>query len=110
MIAKQQALGDGRKLSSPVLFHKIAKIEVNARNSAIYRDFGEECYVSEPVFIPKKHEHEQDEDDGYIITQVLDGAKNETYFAILDAKDLSILAKVFTPTMPWTFHSYWHQY
>ncbi|KAF4657630.1 hypothetical protein FOL46_007345 [Perkinsus olseni] len=54
------------------------------------------CTVGEPVFCPRVDRKGKvprtaaEEEDGYIVVQVYDSGRHSTYFALLDARDISI--------------------
>ena len=69
---------------------------------------GADHYPSEPIFVPARGAVEEDE--GYVLTQVYDGRRHETYVAVLDAQDFESgpLARVyFGHHIPYSFHGTW---
>jgi all-trans-8'-apo-beta-carotenal 15,15'-oxygenase len=63
-------------------------------------------FVSEPVFVAKPQP--QSEDDGWLITLVYEGDRNETDVVILSAIDLSVVAKLHLPHhLPYGLHGTW---
>jgi all-trans-8'-apo-beta-carotenal 15,15'-oxygenase len=63
-------------------------------------------FVSEPVFVAKPQS--QSEDDGWLITLVYEGDRNETDVVILNAIDLSVVAKLHLPHhLPYGLHGTW---
>ncbi len=70
--------------------------------------FGEGCYPSEPIFVPKTEL--TSEDDGYILTLVYNSQQHRNYIAILDAKNFKgrPLAKIYLKGFfHLTFHGLW---
>ncbi|MCO5612787.1 hypothetical protein L7F22_067057 [Adiantum nelumboides] len=70
------------------------------------RMFGENCYGSEPFFVPKLPS--LGEDDGYLLTYVHDEVKNCSKLVVMDARspNLAIIASITLPTrVPYGFHS-----
>jgi all-trans-8'-apo-beta-carotenal 15,15'-oxygenase len=70
-------------------------------------DFGSANAVGEPVFAAKPGGAA---DDGWLITQILDGGTQKTYFAVFDAASVSAgpIAKVrLTHSLPISFHGWW---
>jgi len=60
-------------------------------------------YTAEGVFVPRPGATE--EDDGVVLSTVLDGTKNQTYLLVLDAKTMTPLAKVLSPVLiPYDVH------
>ncbi len=71
-------------------------------------DLGPGRQGAEPVFVPK--DNAEAEDDGYLMTFVLDQNRNASDLIILDARDLSrpALAEVHLPVrVPYGFHGNW---
>ncbi|XP_069114360.1 retinoid isomerohydrolase-like [Argopecten irradians] len=64
-------------------------------------------YPAETWFIssPPKNGTSPKEDDGYLLVPVLDGEKNESYLAVIDAISMTISHRAYLPThIPQTFH------
>ena len=60
-------------------------------------------HMSEPVFVPRPNS--KGEDDGILLTAVLDVTTRKTYLYILDAKTMKISNKAEIPTnIPYNFH------
>jgi all-trans-8'-apo-beta-carotenal 15,15'-oxygenase len=71
-------------------------------------DFGSASAVGEPVFAAKPASKD---DEGWLITQVLDGETKKTVFAIFDAQSVEAgpIAKVrLTHSLPISFHGWWN--
>ena len=64
-------------------------------------------FPGEPILVP--HPHGSEEDDGWIISLVYDGAKHHSYLIILDAKDLSqeVARLYLRHHIPHGFHGTW---
>jgi carotenoid cleavage dioxygenase-like enzyme len=61
------------------------------------------CFPSEAIFVANPTENK--EDNGVLLSQVYDGAKEETFLLVLDAQDMSELARYYTGTRcPVSFH------
>jgi carotenoid cleavage dioxygenase-like enzyme len=54
-----------------------------------------DCYPSEPVFVPRPGS--DDEDDGVLLSVVLDGAHASSFLVVLDARDMRELARAAVP-------------
>ena len=52
------------------------------------------CYPSEPIFVGKPQS--DIEDDGVLLSQVYDGARRETFLLVLDATNMTELARCYT--------------
>ncbi len=79
-----------------------------ATGSRTFHDFGATSLSGEPVFVPRGPE--AGEDDGYLVTYVLDKATESSTFVVLDAADMSSqpLAVVPLPQrVPLGFHGSW---
>mmetsp|Transcript_18932 Transcript_18932/g.34713 ORF Transcript_18932/g.34713 Transcript_18932/m.34713 type:complete len:548 (+) Transcript_18932:87-1730(+) len=60
-------------------------------------------YPSEVIFVPRPDA--TDEDDGVLVTQVLDGTTATSYLLVLDAKTMTTLAKAHAPVwIPYDVH------
>lgn len=65
----------------------------------------DQCTPSEPVFVPTPNA--KDEDDGVLLSIVLDGGRRTGFLLILDAKTLEEIARAEMPTgkvAPHNFH------
>ncbi len=68
------------------------------------------CYVGEPIFIPDPSRLDQ-EDGGIITSVVLDTIAQNSFLSILDASDLSEIARAYAPTfIPFGFHGYYQPF
>lgn len=56
----------------------------------------EDCYPSEPVFVPIPG-NDNDEDDGVLLSVIFEGQKVKSYLVVLDAKTLLEKARVDLP-------------
>ena len=70
-------------------YNQIVKIDI--QNGTSKNWFKENCYPSEPVFIPKPDA--KTEDDGIILTIVLDAEKGNSYLLILHANDFEEIGR-----------------
>ena len=60
-------------------------------------------FPGEPVFVPRPDA--STEDDGVLLTVVLDASQNTSYLLLLDAHDLSEIARAQVPQhIPFGFH------
>lgn len=92
----------------------------NVLNSAVKRfdfetgvgtcfDFGNHAVVGEPVFVPRPGSAQ---DEGWLISQVLDGRHEKSFFAIFDAQALADgpLARLWLEHhLPISFHGAWQE-
>jgi all-trans-8'-apo-beta-carotenal 15,15'-oxygenase len=74
-------------------FHGIAKLDVESGATKIFRVAQHE-FVSPPTFAPRPGG--TDEDDGWILAWVLDARASSTDVVILDARDMTLVARVST--------------
>jgi carotenoid cleavage dioxygenase-like enzyme len=80
---------------------RIVKADVEARTTSVWREPG--AYPGEPVFVGRPDQ--QAEDDGVVLSVVLDGARGTSFLLVLDAADLSELARAEVPHhIPFSFH------
>lgn len=68
---------------------RISRIDVDSGESLMWREEG--CYPSEPVFVP--HPDADREDAGALLSVVLDAPRATSYLLVLDASDLSEIAR-----------------
>ena len=62
-------------------------------------------YPGEPVFVARPDARAEQEDEGILMTVVLDAAANNSYLLLLDARDLSEIARARVPQhIPFGFH------
>lgn len=86
-------------------FDSVTKFDLD-RDTSITREFGERYVFGEPVFAADPGA--RDEDDGWLLSYLHDRAENRSDLVILDAKDLSDVARVRTPQrVPFGFHGNW---
>ena len=83
----------------------IVKIDTHTGESS--RWYHEDHYPSEPVFVWSPTP--ESEDDGVLLSVVLDVATKSTYLLVLDARDLSELARAEAPILlPFGFHGHFY--
>ena len=62
-------------------------------------------YPSEAQFVPFPPELAREEDDGYLLCNILDGDKGQNYIAIIDPKSMALVNKAYMPLhTPFNFH------
>jgi carotenoid cleavage dioxygenase-like enzyme len=80
---------------------RIVKGDVVQRTTRVWRETG--AFPGEPVFVAAPEAH--DEDQGVLLSVVLDGAKENSFLLVLDAQSLEELARVEVPHhIPFGFH------
>jgi beta,beta-carotene 9',10'-dioxygenase len=80
---------------------QIVKADVQERSSRTWRQDG--CYPGEPVFVPEPGN--ESEDGGVLLSVTLDAARETSFLLVLDAGDLSELARAQVPHhIPFSFH------
>jgi beta,beta-carotene 9',10'-dioxygenase len=80
---------------------RIVKADVVERRSAAWSEEG--CFPGEPVFVATPDAH--DEDEGVLLSIVLDGRKGNSFLLVLDAGSLDELARAEVPHhIPFGFH------
>ncbi|MFZ5967176.1 MAG: carotenoid oxygenase family protein [Bacillota bacterium] len=87
--------------------NSLVKLDVVDRGLA--RWFEENCYPGEPMFIPRPDGTE--EDDGVVLSVVLDTAKNKSYLLILDARSFEERARAEMPyPIPFGSHGQYFEF
>ena len=80
---------------------RIVKVDVVQRSSRIWREEG--AFPGEPVFVAAAEA--QDEDEGVLLSVVLDGRQGTSFLLVLDAQTLEELARATVPHhIPFGFH------
>lgn len=86
--------GIGVDNSIPAEFYnQIVKIDVQARDYANWSEA--DCYPGEPVFIATPNR--KSEDDGILLSVVLDANRRQSYLLVLDAASLDEIARAYVP-------------
>jgi len=81
--------------------NRLAKIDIAREEEHFWHDRG--AYPSEPVFVRRPGGRR--EDDGVLLSVVLDASERTSYLLVLDARDLSELARAAVPHhIPFGFH------
>ena len=80
---------------------QLVKLDVRERTAKVWRE--ENCYVGEPVFIPAPNAH--GEDEGVVLSVVLNASKGNSFLLVIDAASFSELARAEAPHhIPFGFH------
>ncbi len=80
---------------------RIVRIDTAERSTRSWSEPG--CYPGEPVFVARPHA--EDEDDGVLLSVVLDASAGSSFLLVLDARDLSELGRAHAPHhIPFGFH------
>ena len=85
----------------------VVKVDMDTGRESVLR-FDRGHFPCEPVFVPRPGG--TDEDDGWLLTQVYDTARERTYVAVLDARvpHAGPLARAWLEhAFPFTFHGTW---
>ena len=86
----------------PALVDRLTKVDVAGGDSVSWSEPG--AYPGEPVFVPAP-EPGRREDDGVLLSVVLDGLAGNSYLLVLDAADLGELGRARVPHhIPFGFH------
>lgn len=81
--------------------NRIVKGDVVERETLAWSEAG--CYPGEPVFVPSPNA--KGEDDGVLLSVVLDAARETSFLLVLDARDLGEVARARVPhAIPFGFH------
>lgn len=82
-------------------FDTIVKADVGSRSTQTWHEA--DCWPGEPVFVARPDG--TDEDDGVCLSVVLDGRRETSFLLVLDARDLTELARAEVPHhVPFSFH------
>jgi carotenoid cleavage dioxygenase-like enzyme len=80
---------------------QLCKLDVSSGEVGIWREEG--CYPGEPVFVPSPSP--TGEDDGVVLSVVLDAAAGRSMLLVLDATSFTELARAEVPhAIPFGFH------
>ena len=80
---------------------RIVKVDVERGDSAEWREAG--SYPGEPVFVPRPGG--EGEDDGVLLSVVLDAGRGRSCLLVLDAATLTEVARAEVPHhIPFSFH------
>ena len=80
---------------------RIVKVDVSDAATLSWSE--RDCYPGEPVFVARPEAER--EDDGVLLSVVLDAAAGASMLLVLDAADLSELARAQVPHhIPFSFH------
>jgi beta,beta-carotene 9',10'-dioxygenase len=80
---------------------RVVKLDVESRETLTWREEG--CYPGEPVFV--RRPGGEAEDDGVLLSLVLDAGAGRSFLAVLDAATLEELARAEAPhAIPFGFH------
>ena len=93
----------GSSTSRPLgsFINQLVKIDVETRESIVWRE--PDTYPGEPVFVAAPNA--QSEDDGVILSVVLDGRSDTSFLLVLDAQSFTELARAEVPqAVPFGFH------
>lgn len=96
------AYGVGNRPDRPGEFSdQLVKVDVQKRSANVWRD--ERCYVGEPVFVAAPNAALENE--GVVLSVVLDAGRNTSFMLVLDAGSFSELARAEVPHhVPFGFH------
>ncbi len=99
--------GTGSDKNNPNNFlDRLLKIDIQTKNSKDWKE--DECYPGEPVFIPTPNAKR--EDDGVIISVVLNVKKGNSFLLVLDAGSFAEIARAEVPHhIPFGFHGQFYK-
>jgi carotenoid cleavage dioxygenase-like enzyme len=87
-------------------FEGLVKLDLKTGTSQTHK-YGEHSSSAEPIFVPAAGS-DPDGDEGWVMSYVHDESENVTDFTVLDASNLSTVAKVRLPQrVPYGFHGSW---
>ena len=102
----QWAYGTYLQGKASAYYDALVKLNVNSGNQTVWGIPGH--YVGEPIFVADPAGTE--EDDGVVMTNVLDSINNKTYLVVLDAVTMKEVARTSsTPrVMPLGYHGIYY--
>jgi beta,beta-carotene 9',10'-dioxygenase len=84
----------------------LSKYIVKTRNSNVWTEKG--CHPGELIFVSRP-DRVQEEDDGVILSVVLDSNKGNSFLLVLDAKSFEEIARAEVPNhIPFGFHGQYY--
>jgi beta,beta-carotene 9',10'-dioxygenase len=90
------------KRGESVIFDSVVKFDL-AGDIREWKQEGQ--YPGEPVFVARPKVQPENEDEGILLSVVLDAPANNSYLLLLDARDLSEIARAKVPQhVPFGFH------
>ena len=91
--------------TGPLPASRLLKVDIQDRKSHIWSENG--CYVGEPVFVSRPNGVA--EDDGIILSVVLDSNNGNSFLLLLDAKSFKEIARAEAPHhIPFGFHGQYY--
>jgi all-trans-8'-apo-beta-carotenal 15,15'-oxygenase len=98
-------LGAAAETTGNAPLQAITKLDLATRTTTTW-SAAPAGFLSEPIFVSKPQP--QSEDDGWLMTLVFDSDRQATDVVILDARDLSVTAKLHLPHhLPYGLHGSW---
>lgn len=95
------AYGVGLRKGSSGFIDQLVKADVKKGESKLWREWG--VYPGEPVFVPRPGG--KAEDDGVILSVILDGRRRKSALLVLDARNMEEIARASVPHhIPFGFH------
>lgn len=96
------AYGSGRRKETPDDFmNQLVKVDVQTKETLCW--FEEDCYPGEAIFVAAPNASKEDE--GVLLSVVLDGKKGTSFLLILDAASFHEIARAEVPHhIPFSFH------
>lgn len=73
------------------LFDDLVKYDIETHTAKVWSQHGHSA--SEAIFVPNPEAAEEDEDNGVLLTVVLDGVQGTSYLLVLDAKTMTEVAR-----------------
>jgi carotenoid cleavage dioxygenase-like enzyme len=95
------AYGVGQRTRASAFIDQLAKVDVRSGEALTWRERG--CYPGEPVFVRRPGGRR--EDDGVLLSVVLDARARSSFLLVLDARSLAERARAVVPHhIPFGFH------
>lgn len=104
--AYRYVYGTGSRRDQPVFLNQLVKVDTQTRTSTVW--YEDSAFPSEPVFLAAPDA--VNEDEGVILSVVLDSPRGTSYLLVLDAATFSEIARAAIPQhVPFGFHGQFFQ-
>lgn len=95
--------GDAAPRTQPDFLNDLRRVNTDTKTVKIWKQAG--CYPGEPVFVAAPGNNSQREDDGVLLSLVLDVEAGGSFLLVLDASSMQEIARLALPqATPFTFH------
>ena len=93
----------GASAGGAPFLRRVVKLDVGDGSAAVWEEPG--CWAGEPVFVGRPGAADGDEDDGVVLSVVLDAPAGRSFLLVLDAQSFTEIARAQAPHhIPFGFH------